>query len=133
MKPARFILNSDYCTTRITGEGEIKGTVPNSYTTPSGSPNYKLTLGTINLGDKGDNCIIWMTSSLYNYATVGPNTVLEPAGASGLNGVTANVKKVGNTYTLFLQFGNQQSASTYTGYGMTLTAHIRTFKDPFSE
>ena len=134
MKPGRFILNSDYCTTRNVADGEIKGTIPNSYTTPAGSVNYVLNLGTATVGDPTDNVSIWYTSSKYNYATYGATAHLNPAGAQGLNGVSARVSKNGNVYTLKLIFGNQlPNAQTYTGYGMTITAHIHTFKDPFSE
>lgn len=133
MKSGRFILNSDFCTTRITGEYELSGTIPNSYTTPAHSPNYTITLGTVELGDNGDSFFIYYTSSIFNYATIGPIVNPKPSGATGLNGIAVYIVKNGNRYTMYLKFGNQQNAETYKGFGMVITAHIKTFKDPFSE
>lgn len=133
MKPGRFILNSDFCTNRKNSLGEISAQIPDPYTTPASQPGYKLLLGEVTVGDSTDNVYVWFTSSRYNYATFGPLTSIAPAGATGLNGVSAFVTKKKNKYSLYLQFGNQMQAQTYRGYGMTLTAHIQTYKDPFSE
>ena len=133
MKPGRFILCSDFCTNREGSYAEIVGQIPNSYTTPAGQPNYTVLLGEITIGDAPDNVYVWFTSSKYNYATYGPLVSLSPAGATGLNGVAAYVKKNKNKYSLYVVYGNQMQAETYKGYGMTLTAHVQTYKDPFTE
>lgn len=132
MKSGRFILNSDFCTTRVTGSKELVGTIPNSYTTPSGSPNFKMVLNTTTVGDAADNYSIYFTSSSYSYATPGPICTPKPSGSTGLNGITVAVSKKGNSYTLYIVFGNQSSPETYTGFGMAITAHIKTYKNPFS-
>jgi hypothetical protein len=140
MKPARFILNSDYCTVRNTGKGELSITIPNSIYLPAGTQPFHV-IGTTSgrFGNPSDSYMIYYTSSLYNYSTPGPVCTIKPSGSSTTSGyndtVTASVRVSGDTFTLSVRTDNQllNFAETYAGFGMTVTAHIITFKDPFSE
>ena len=135
MKAGRFILNSDLCTSRNSAEGKITLTIPNSVTAPAHSPNYTIATGVANVGDPSDSFNVFFTTDKYDYATPGPIAQLNPAGSSGLNGVFADVHKTGNQYKFKVDTGNsdQSVAQVYSGFGMTITAHIYTYKDPFSK
>ena len=138
MKPARFILNSDFTTVRNTGSVDLSLTVPNNFTIPADAQN-KYILGTISakVGSAGDSFGVRFSTSL-GMST--DNTVYgytKPAGAtttSNDDGVFFRVYKNGDTFTFTIgAYHINGTAATFNGYGQTITAHIYTFKDPFSE
>ena len=138
MKPARFILNSDYTTVRNTGSIDLSLTVPNSFTIPASSPNkYIISTTSAKVGSEGDSFGVRFSTSL-GMST--DNTVYgytKPAGAtttSNDDGVFFRVYKNGDTFTFSVgAYHITGTAATFNGYGQTITAHIYTFKDPFSE
>lgn len=146
MKPARFILNSDYVTTRKTGEFSESVTIPNDFYTPSAEPGvdpeYVIAQKTITLPTDTDTFIMYFTSSAFDYAVFGWWTGTKPDGAyvDGLfheTDIYVNVDLLcqGNVVTFKVFCSNPFPSGTahYVGYGQTITAHILTFKDPFSE
>ena len=138
MKPARFILNSDYATVRSTGSKELSITVPNSITVPTGTAEYTIGSLSVNVGSSTDSFMVYFTSSLYDYACFGVSGSTKPSGASttytGTTQVFFGVTFNGSTATFKVTCGgNVSTPTTWTGYGQTITAHIFTFKDPFTE
>lgn len=138
MKPARFILNSDYTTTRNTGETTLSITIPNSITVPIDVEKYTIGTTTAKIGNSADTFMIYFTSSAFPYNSPGSMGGTKPSGASttyaGTDYIFYNVSINGNTATLEVWcYGNIYTATSWNGYGQTITAHILTFKDPFSE
>lgn len=139
MKPARFILNSDYNTVRNTGETKLTVTIPNSVIVPSYMTEYKFATTAANIGNPTDTFLVYFTSSAFPYSSLGSWGSTKPNGASVSPAYVSDemyfeVIINGTTATLNVWcWGNGENAITWNGYGQTLTAHILTFKDPFSE
>lgn len=152
MKPARFIFNSDYATIRTREHKELSITIPNyiEYSIPSyESSEYKIGELTYTKANDDDFILVYFTSSKYDYMMFGrygdtqPDgatcTVLgDPSGAWIYNeDITFDVRQNGSQIKfriLCLSKGGGSGVSfRYQGYGQTITAHILTFKDPFSE
>lgn len=137
MKPARFILNSDYTTVRNTGETKLSITIPNSITTPLGEGDYIIGQTTANIGSATDTFMIYFTSSAFPYSTLGRFGATKPNGAStthAIDEIYFGVKINGSIATFTVECARyDDETTTWTGYGQTITAHILTFKDPFSE
>lgn len=138
MKPARFILNSDYTTVRSTGETKMSITIPNSITVPINTSRYTIGQTTANIGNSADTFMVYYTSDAFPYTTLGWYGATKPDGASTTNPdpnyVSFSVTVSGNIATFEVYcYGDDAAARTWTGYGQTITAHILTFKDPFSE
>ena len=143
-KPARFILNSDYTTVRKTGEYEMSVTIPNDFTTPANPHGEYYTIGqkTITIPNVSDTFFMFTTSSRYDYATPGWYGSTLPTGAT-VDGVFHYENKTiyfeisveGSTAKLIVECLNPMPEGTarWRGYGQTITAHILTFKDPFTE
>lgn len=145
MKPARFILNSDYTTVRETGHIEMSITIPNSFTAPP-SPSgdyYNIGTKTATIGDASDSFLVYFTSSRYDYKTFGFWCYTIPDGSkvhSDTYGDTHDdiycyVNVSGNTATFTVECLNHypQGSVVYSGYGQTITAHVLTFKDSFTK
>ena len=151
MKPARFILNSDYTTVRNTGVTEITLTIPNSfsppYIDPQGGtiPYQTIVSGSAEVGDASDSIYVYYTSSRFDYITTGWYGSTKPDGAKAVSSIYGE-EDYHDVYIDILKTGthvemkvtamgpsNSNETLTYTGFGQTITAHILTFKDPFSE
>lgn len=138
MKPARFILNSDYATVRKTGEITMSITIPNSITVPEGVLDYIIGTETASVGNPADTFMVYFTSTAFPYSALGRWGYTKPDGASttyvGSDEIDFNLVINGSTATFKVWCnGEPYSTATWTGYGQTITAHILTFKDPFSE
>ena len=147
MKPARFILNSDYTTIRNTGNYEISYTIPNSFTTPEHDPQHdggKIVLTTISkeIGSPGDIYEVYASSDRYNYNTYGGTLYVRPEGAVAHDGEYIDDYDApiyfftfikGNRMELEVFVVNNGNRTTYDGYAQTVTIHVNTFKSPFSE
>ena len=138
MKPARFILNSDFTTVRNTGKLDLKITIPNSFVVPADTTTYLIGRTTGQCGNASDSYYVVFESSLFQYVSVGNRGTTKPEGAGSSPAAYADpflyVKANGNTFTFEITVNAySSSATTFTGYGQTITAHIYTFKDPFSE
>lgn len=139
MKPARFILNTDYTTVVNTGHIELSITIPDDFYAPV-SPSgdyYTIGITSASIGDKEDSFSTYFTSSTLNYASLGNFGYIKPQGASTTSGTDelyAEITITGNTATFKVYCLNTVPGGSahFTGYGMKLTAHIITFKDPFS-
>lgn len=151
MKSARFILNSDYTTVRNTGVAEITLTIPDSfsppYIDPQGGtiPYQTIASGTAEMGNASDSIFIYYTSSRYDYITTGWFGETKPDGARVISSVSGEV----DYHSVYIDVyvtgahveikvramgpSSSNETLTYTGFGQTITAHILTFKDPFSE
>lgn len=128
MKPGRFIMNTDYCTPKISAQDTIELTIPSSF--PAG-PNAPVVFSVSkNIGNKEDSYRAYIKSNLFDYATGFPCSIVFD-GAQGVNGITVHLLKAGSTFTLEVRAGTQASSDTYVGYGQTITAHIQTFVSPF--
>lgn len=130
----RFILNTDYVAPRNDESGVMKLTIPNYFTSPPGSPVVFSTSQKIGTS-AGTAYRAYLTSTMFNYAgnlpfSISGNT---PGGPQGLNGISINLRRSGNTFYLEVRSGTQGSTETYTGFGQTITVHIQTFADPFSK
>ena len=144
MKPARFILNSDYATTRKTGEFSESITIQNDFTVPAtvSDPTYVIGQKIITLPTGTDTFIMYFTSNEFDYAAFGWYCPTKPDGAyvDGLFHYTDQYISLdllcnGSTITFKATCSNPFPSGTarFVGYGQTVTAHILTFKDPFSE
>lgn len=145
MKPARFIFNSDYVTSRITGEKKLEIVIPNDFTAPVSPSGDYYTIGVTSttLPNDTDTFSIYVSSSRYNYISPGGDFGYTlPEGSvshSDIYGdshqdIYLGVEITGNTATFKAYTLNPYPAGglRFTGYGQTVTAHILTFKDPFS-
>lgn len=130
MKSGRFIINSDYCTTRISSEDTISITIPDRFEAGPNSPTVFRSSKVI--GKKGESYRAYLTTNRFNYAT-GLPCPMEIDGAQGLNGIDFLLDRNGNTFTLRVVAGTQASSDTYIGYGQTVTAHIQTLVSPFQQ
>ena len=128
MKTGRFIIATDFCTSKISAQDSIRLTIPNSF--PSGPQSPVVFAASKNIGSMGESFRIWLESDLFDYGTGHP-WHMRFDGAQGLNGITIDVIRAGNTFTLRVHTGTQASPDTYVGYGQTITAHIQTFVSPF--
>lgn len=152
MKPARFILNSDYTTIRITGRKELSITIPDliEYSKPQMDGGYIIGQLSYNKPDINDGVSVYFTSSRYNYAMPGMmgytrtegstfETIGDPTSSytySDLIDYTLEQKSGGLLVFSAVcpsEGGGSGFSFRYRGYGQTITAHIITFKDPFSE
>lgn len=144
MKPARFILNSDYTALRVIGTKELSVTIDDSITVPPGSGMHSKTGDTVTLENEGDLLEVYYTSSLYDYTTPGWYAFTRPDGAytdSGATGhravITIRLRRQGNQLSIVASWRNRQPGQStvdhYIGYGQTVTAHVIIYKDPFSE
>ena len=138
MKPARFIINSDYTTVRNTGYKEVSASIPNNFTVPAGSTEYVVAIASTTLNNETDCFSVYFTSSRYDYITLGYYGVTVPEGSyttSPIDEVYFRLDINGTTATLTISCINAfpEESSNYQGYGQTITAHILTFKDPFTE
>lgn len=135
MKPARFIFNSDLTTLRNTGHIQLSIIVPNSFTV--GSSERTIGTQTAKIGDPDNSFFVYFTSSLYDYVTTGffgysaPDNAYTTPSTNPKAEIYYDVTVSGDTATFRVTASNLNS--TYTNYGQTITAHILTFKDPFSE
>lgn len=146
MKPARFILNSDYTTVRNTGHKEVSVTIPNDFTAPYSPSGTRYIIGrvSVTLGDASDSFSIYYSSDKFNYISPsldygytipeGSKTHSDTYGDSHED-ISFNTKVNGNTATFEVSCLNPypQGGLRFIGYGQTITAHILTFKDPFSK
>ena len=138
MKPARFILNSDYTTVRKTGSIDLSLTIPNSFTVAASAPQ-SYTVGTTSaaVGSPNDTFNIRFSSSLGMSTDSTVYGYTKPSGASTTSPydwIYFRVYKNGSTFIFTITAShNTGTAATFSGYGQTITAHIDTFKDPFSE
>ena len=138
MKPARFIFNSDYTTVRCTGEVQLSVTIPNDFTVPPSVDEYTIGTTTAVLADESDTLMAYYSSSRYNdYTTPGFYCVTIPEGSSttsAIDEVVCMITVTGNVARLTVTCYNplQESTVRFQGYGQTITAHIITYKDPFS-
>lgn len=138
MKPARFILNSDYTTVRNTGETTLSITIPNEIIVPTDVFEYTIGQTTANVGSATDTFMTFFTSSAFPYSVLGIWGGTKPNGASttytGTDEISFRMTINGNVASFEAWCnGNIYLPTTWTGYGQTITAHILTFKDPFSE
>lgn len=151
MKPARFILNSDYTTVRNTGYKEMSVTIPDNfvapYIDPHGQgrvPDYVIGRSSVTFGESTDCFYVYLTSSRYDYASSGTWGLTKPDGSSATSSiwgpedyaVSIEVNVRGNVFELEVfctSASVPENILTYSGFGQTITAHILTFKDPFSE
>lgn len=147
MKPARFILNSDYATMRQTGSYEFTYTIPNEFTTPwhdASQDAGKVVLATLTkeIGNPGDIYEVYASSDRYNYHTQGITLYVRPEGAYAHDGEYLDNYDAeiyfftyikGNRAELEIFVVNSGIRTTYYGYGQTITIHIDTYKSPFRE
>ena len=142
MKPARFILNSDYTTDRITGKNDVSVTIPDQFTVPAYTyDSYLIGSASAKVGKAKNSFNVFFESSLFQYRS--DSTLIGRTRPSGAHTSTGEYYELlwfyvsinGDTYTLkvYAPENPTSSAVTYYGYGQTITAHILTFKDPFSE
>lgn len=142
MKPARFIFNSDYTTARITSQKELSVTIPNDFTVHAPTERYVIGRTSTVLDNADDIYSVYYTSDKYNYMSPGLqcNTIpsgsvsRSPAYGDSHEAVMCDVTVAGNQVTLEVYCYNINTFYDlrYIGYGQTITAHILTFKDPFS-
>lgn len=137
MKPARFILNTDYTTVRNTGHKTLSITIPDSITVPSWQSEHTIATAYTTIDSENDAFMTYFSSSRYNYITPGDWGVTIPDGAtttSVIEDVSFEVTIDGNTVTLraYCINGMQEEDVYFNGYGQTITAHIITYKDPFN-
>lgn len=137
MKPARFIFNSDYTNVRCTGQLQLSVTIPNDFTVPASVNEYTIGTTTAVLADGSDTLTAYYSSNKYDYTTPGFYCVTIPQGStttSEMDEVVCNVTVTGNVARLTVTCYNplQESSVRFQGYGQTITAHIITYKDPFS-
>lgn len=145
MKPARFIFNSDYSTVRNTGVTDLTVTIPDHFTIPVSPSGAYYIIGRTSaiIGNKEDSFAVYYESSKYDYITSGGFGYTIPDGAKAHSDIYGDSKPdiifeveiTGNTATFRARCLNSypQGDLTFTGYGQTITAHVYTFKDPFSE
>lgn len=145
MKPARFIFSSDYSTVRNTGVTDLSVTIPNSFTIPVSPTGAYYIIGrtSAKIGNKEDSFMVYWSSDKYDYMTNGYFGYTLPDGAKAHSAaygdsrpdVYIEVDIQGDTATLTARCLNTypEGSLTFTGYGQTITAHVYTFKDPFSE
>lgn len=137
MKPARFILNSDYTTTRRGSHKTVSVTIPDLITVPYWEGEHTIATATVALDNDTDMFTTYFSSDKYNYISLGDYGATVPDGSSTtsvVEGVNFRLTIVGNIATLKATCinGMMEEDVTFTGYGQTITAHIFTFKDPFS-
>lgn len=151
MKPARFIFNSDYSTVRKTGEIEMSITIPDYIDVPetadSSSKPYVIGRVVKNIGDSKHTYATYLTSSRYDYATMGWSGATKPDGATATSSIwgeetsdriSIGLYIYGNTAEFVIDYPrgaykSEGESLILRGYGQTITAHILTYKDPFSE
>lgn len=143
MKPARFILNSDYTTMRNTGVKELSITIPNDFTIHAPTTSYVIGRTSTYLGDDTDSFDVYFSSDKFNYTCPGLEGYTAPDGSVSRSPAYGDSHEVVGFFVTFN--GNQVTLEAkaynfndfydlrYIGYGQTITAHILTFKDPFSE
>ena len=144
MKPARFIFNSDYTAIRNTGHIKLSITIPNDFTAPEsqGGEYYIIGVTSAALGDPNDSFTVYFESDKYNYICPGVFGYTVPEGSyshSDYYGdthedINLSLTFPNNTARLEVYTLNPypQGGLRFIGYGQTITAHILTFKDPFS-
>lgn len=150
MKPARFIFNSDYCTVRKTGEIEMSITIPDYIDVPEtadrSSQPYVIGRVVKNIGDSKHTYTTYLTSSRFDYATMGWHGATKPDGATATSSIWGEETSpvsialyiTGNTAEFVVDYYRGADKSDgesliLRGFGQTITAHILTYKDPFSE
>lgn len=141
MKPARFILNSDYTTLRNTGHGEVSVVIPNTITIPSSvsvGDSYLIGRSSVKVGSPSDSFSVVFSTSYYDYDSIGlwgmtrRNDATSSAGDYPL--VVFYISVNGDEFILQAYVTKTATGTqTLSNYGLTLTAHIYTFKDPFTE
>ena len=142
-KPARFILSSDYSTLRVTGQKELSITIPNDFTLPEQQTGDYHTIGklTYMIPSQSDSFYFYFSSSITDYTCIGWHGSTIPDGSyrqydqfTDHEPVVFDVKINGSTLTFTVECLPSVLWSTrFYGYGQTITLHIITFKDPFSE
>lgn len=145
MKPARFILNTDYTTSRnmeiytpsLTIPDEINYTIPYDAT-------YIIGRVQIPKKSKSNSFMAYFSSSRFDYDSYGTHGYTKPEGAvfsyvptTGAivygDKLEMRVTDTGDKLVFELYSISSGGATfSYEGYGQTITAHILTFKDPFS-
>lgn len=152
MKPARFILNSDYTTVRIREHKKIPITIPDyiEYSQPTyDGRGHTLSQVTYTKANASDSVMIYFTSDRYDYAMPGEYGYTVPEGSSytiigsssapyvSSDQILFEVRQKGNVLTYRVvcpsEGGGSGLSFRYQGYGQTITAHILSYKDPFSE
>ena len=146
MKPARFILNTDYTTPRNTAIYEPEIIIPNDISYSSVPYGSVYTIGRVRLNKKNsdDSFLVYYSSSKYNYDSYGFNGDTKPEGATFTYTPSTGAYSTSDVITMrvidkgsYIEFEVIATSSggasfRYRGYGQTITAHILTFKDPFS-
>lgn len=145
MKPARFILNTDYTTSRNMEIYTPSITIPDEFTyTIPFEETYIIGRIQIPKKSKSNSFSVYFSSSRFDYDSYGSWGNTKPEGAVfsyvpttgaysysdliGMRVVDRGDKLVFEVYS----YGSGGATFTYEGYGQTITAHILTFKDPFS-
>jgi hypothetical protein len=146
-------MNSDYAMVRLREHKELSLSIPDNieYSKPydGDSPGY--TLGTVSFvkANADDSVMVYFTSSRYDYSMIGRmgETVPEGSSFTMIGDPTSTVtygpqigfmvRQTGNTIKFEAwcpsMGGGPGVSFRYQGYAQTITAHVLTFKDPFSE
>ena len=127
MKAAHFILNTDYMTSQNDADYTISVAIPSTFTVQAWQHiDFKTSLNILNSATKDYRC--YFESTAFNYAMVGVYSVDIPFGNDSIN---ARIERTEDKYTLIVSAGASGSAKTFSGTGQVITAHIKTFLDPF--
>lgn len=132
MKACRFIMNTDYAMSQNDTEFDLSINIPSSWTQPHGTAavvEFKAEKTIEGSSSRDFRC--YLTSTAFNFAIVNAQ---EAYLQFGNDLITIQIARSKNKYTL-KAFGGKDPYydKTYSGTGQTITAHIQTFKDPFSE
>lgn len=130
--PSRFIINTDYATSKNDASGEAVLVIPNQVNIGTGGDNViyktKLQIG----ASQSAGYRFYVTSSKYSYAICTPFFAVD----CKLNGYDSSyncyVYRDGKNFVLEAIFGaDDYGTMNYTNCGQTLTLHMQSFIDPF--
>lgn len=133
MKPAKFIINTDYATIKNDADGTASVTLPNSLTLSANAPSavYRATVGIGANPSAGWRC--YVTSDQYGFAVCGTSFSIYCKQDGYDAQILGNIFRENGAFVLEVQIPSAPFASTtWTDMGQTLTLHLQAIIDPFN-
>lgn len=132
--PSRFIISSDMATTKKVGERTLTLNIPDSRLVPQDTDAHLSVSADIS-EFKSASFRATLTSSKYSGWGISCYSFGLPANQDGQAAtIPGCIYRTNNTIEMRVQFpAAYGQATTWTGMGQTITAHIEFFVDPFEQ
>lgn len=133
MKPAKFIINTDYATIKNDANGSVSLTLPNSLSLATNAPSavYRATLAIGANLSAGWRAIV--QSSAYSHAVVGTSFSIACKQDGYDATLIGNVYRQNGVFVLEVRIpSNPFAPTTWTDMGQTLTLTLQSIIDPFN-